>query len=285
MSAAVAKPPDEDEVVRRGKPTRGETFRDNWGNVCVIISAIILGINGVTSGLDLTKTVGQSTVFAGFLGLAGLVGIVLNNKGVSHWRWRAGEINHKLSETLNRAGSLAASRVLTFRMALKVIAADLSLGDDERITLYGVPGAGEYTVVGRYSDTADYDGVRHQTRPRNEGCIAEAIRNADLVVYDIAASYTGSHEAWVKEQIKHGVGPATAQVLKMPARSYAALRIRDDTHCVGVIVCESTVSGRFTASAEKLEATLRRHEPILAAFAREAAAHGTYLTTWQQGGF
>jgi hypothetical protein len=140
-------------------------------------------------------------------------------------------------------------------------------------------------MVGRYAKKPQFDLVRLQKRPRDQGCLAEALGTPELVNFDIEANYAADHQTWVQEQVTRGMRAPDAHVLKMPARSYAALRISSSESCVGVAVCESADKGRFTVQPQRIFDALKRHESTLAAFAVEAAAHGTYLTNWQKGGF
>lgn len=270
---------------RPKEPGLGNAVRDQWGALLTAVASVLIGALGVTNGLDWRQRVGQVTLTAMAFAVLGLGQTLFGTKTASYWKWTFEQTDSQLSDALNRLGDLSISRVVTFRMALSVIAADAGLGDTERISFYGLPGHGKCPIVGRYSKTPSLDRVGDSHKAHDQGCIGEALATESLVSYDIHADFRGDRAAWVQEQVAHGMAPPEAQALRMPTRSYAAMRISDASHCVGVVVCESTIKGKLTSQLGMISDALHRHEATLSAFAAEASNHGAYLTGWQKGGF
>jgi hypothetical protein len=173
-----------------------------------------------------------------------------------------------------------------FRGNLSILAEKAGCEATERVSIYKSRNDGAFRIVGRYSAHHDYDHVHRTVHEHGQGLVSRVWTTGNDETAEVSADPGVDMAAYCQEQhAKFAIPLAVAAQFTMRSRSYAAFAIpdHDATRRIGVIIFESTLSGRFAGTrVYKVKRAVEEALLRLQFFARAANENQTFLSDEQR---
>lgn len=152
----------------------------------------------------------------------------------------------KLSQLREEAEQKAAARAHALESALRILLIRLSKhcaleGHSDRFSVYYFHDE-QFFMVSRYAKHPSLEARGRESYPASEGAIGAAWNSESG---QALVSMPPSKEAWKKAARKQGISDAAIVSMSMKSLGLAGHRLEAGERSVGVIVAESTLSGRI----------------------------------------
>ena len=143
----------------------------------------------------------------------------------------------------------------------------INIANNDRITVYKVSG-NKFITIGRYSPNPSYNDFRRLEIPKNEGFIAKALSEGEILIKDLPDPKKRNGQQYKKEITnKCDISHNTLDGLRMKSRFYYCKAVADysDRNRKAVIVFESTKENRF-ATKEEISSLIEKEEKRIQTF-------------------
>jgi hypothetical protein len=179
-------------------------------------------------------------------GLAALVGSLETSRKIRQLEHQA----HETSVLEARAHAAEMALIETICDQLKGLLASLGLYSEGRASIF-TPRRDYFLLAGRYSPMPKYrQSVGRSSYPLSAGILGKAWDDGeadDPELPDPGSVNKPPTRGWLRCQARHGIEEAVACQFTMRSRAYAAIRLDDERHSLGVLMVETQIPAAQTA--------------------------------------